>query len=172
MVGRWNYDPAGFSPASVHGSIATMGADRVILYVASDLLWSTRIKSAADALGIPSRPARTLEALRARLSDSPVRALIVDLDAEGAIDLIRAARAADRTGKTPDSPSSHPPEPPAPAPRLHILAFGPHVATALFQQARDAGADEVLARGAFDRRLPEILGGLAGVPPRPGRQDP
>lgn len=127
----------------------------MVLYVASDLLWSTRIKSAADALGIPSRPARTLEALRARLSDSPVRALIVDLEADGAIDLIRAARAPEGVAKTPpDSPSS---QPPAPPPRLRILAFGPHVATGLFQQARDAGADEVLARGAFDRRLHEVL---------------
>ncbi len=132
----------------------------MVLYVASDLLWSTRIKSAADALGIPSRPARTLEALRARLLDSPVRALIVDLEAEGAIDLIIAARAADNTGETPDSPSSQPSEPRAPAPRLHILAFGPHVATALFEQARKAGADEVIARGAFDRRLPDLLRGF------------
>ncbi len=133
----------------------------MILYVASDLLWSTRIKSAADALGIPSRPARTLEALRARLSDSPVRALIVDLEAEGAIDLIRAARVSEGHGIRPDSPSSQPPSEQS-VPRLFILAFGPHVATDLFQQARDAGADKVVARGAFDRRLPEVLRELQG----------
>ena len=38
-----------------------------------------------------------------------------------------------------------------------LLAFGPHVAKQLFQEARDAGADEVLPRGAFDRSLPDIL---------------
>jgi len=48
------------------------------------------------------------------------------------------------------------------APRLRILAFGPHVERALLQQGRDAGADEVLPRGAFDRQLPDILVALAG----------
>jgi len=33
----------------------------------------------------------------------------------------------------------------------------PRVAVDLFEQARAAGADQVLARGAFDRNLPEIL---------------
>ena len=46
--------------------------------------------------------------------------------------------------------------------KIVILAFGPHVAVELFEQARAAGADEVLARGAFDRRLVEILKTLEG----------
>jgi hypothetical protein len=45
---------------------------------------------------------------------------------------------------------------------VRVLAFGPHVAVELFEKARAAGADEVLARGAFDRRLREILAGLNG----------
>jgi hypothetical protein len=67
----------------------------MVLYCAADLLWATRIKSTADALGVPCRPARTVEMLEARLSDSPVRALLVDLEAgENALALIRRLRRA------------------------------------------------------------------------------
>jgi hypothetical protein len=87
--------------------------------------------------------------LRARFADSPVRALIVDLEAPEAIDLIRAARGLSTTPPRPDAPASREP--------VRILAFGPHVAVDRFEAAREAGADEVLARGAFDRRLPDLL---------------
>ncbi|MEX2219762.1 MAG: hypothetical protein WD749_13495 [Phycisphaerales bacterium] len=97
---------------------------------------------------------RSLDMLRARLADCDVRAAIVDLDApDVAIDLIRALR----------DPSG-----PAAGRSVRIVAFGPHIATELFEQARAAGADAVLARGAFDRRLPEILAELAGAADRPG----
>lgn len=123
----------------------------MILYCATDLLWATRIRATADALGIPSRPARTLDMLNARLADSGVRALIVDLDnPEAAMPLITRLR-----GPGADARDR----------RIRIVAFGPHVATAELDAARAAGADTVLARGAFDRRLPEILTDLnAGAP--------
>lgn len=115
----------------------------MIVYEAADLIWATRIKGTADGLGVPCRPVRTVEMLRERLADSDVHALIVDLDApDVAIDLIRAVREHERE---------------AGARRIHVLAFGPHVAKELFQRARDAGADDVLPRGAFDRSLPDIL---------------
>ena len=115
----------------------------MIVYEAADLIWATRIKGTADGLGVPCRPVRSVDMLRDRLNDSDVRALIVDLDApDVAIDLIRFVREHERnTG----------------AERIRVLAFGPHVAKDLFQQARDAGADDVLPRGAFDRSLPDIL---------------
>lgn len=117
----------------------------MIVFHAADLLWATRIKATAEAVGIPARPVRNTEMLAARLADSPVRALIVDLDApDTAIELIRAARA-----------STHPigkelgP--------IRILAFGPHVAVESFQAAKTAGADTLMARGAFNARLADIL---------------
>src|SRR4051812_7901338 len=88
----------------------------MIVFCAADLLWATKIKSTADALGIPCRPVRNLEMLEARLADSPggVKALIVDLEAgEAVLDLIRRAR---------QGPSGGDAKP------LHVLAFGPHVA--------------------------------------------
>ncbi|MEC9373956.1 MAG: hypothetical protein VYC34_08935, partial [Planctomycetota bacterium] len=80
--------------------------------------------------------------------DSDVRALIVDLDApELALDLIRRLREPDR-----DQPPN----------RIRIVAFGPHVARQTLQAARDAGADDVMPRGAFDHNLTDILITLAG----------
>ena len=113
----------------------------MVLYHAADLLWSTRIRAEAEAAGIPARPVRSVEMLRARLLDSPVRGLITDLDdPEVALDLIRHLRG-----------------PGGGAPGVRIAAFGPHVATALLAAAKEAGADAVLARGAFSRRITEVL---------------
>jgi hypothetical protein len=122
----------------------------MVLYCAADLLWATRIKGTADDLGVACRPARNADMLRSRLADSEVRGLIVDLEAgEVALELIRITRSEARTG--PDSAAW----------TGRIVAFGPHVATEAFEAAREAGADAVLARGAFDRRLGEILRELA-----------
>ncbi len=118
---------------------------KMILYCCSDLLWATKVKSTADALGIPCRPARNLEMLAARLSDSPVRALIVDLESgPTAIELIQAVR---------QNPPSQPP--------IRVVAFAPHVEVDAMRSAASAGADSTMTRGAFNSRLPEILKDLA-----------
>lgn len=91
--------------------------------------------------------------LKARLADSPVRALVVDLDApETALELIRALRGDESR------------EPLDPRRSIHILAYGPHVAVEAFENARQAGAQTVLARGAFDRGLDRILTELGAAP--------
>lgn len=119
----------------------------MILYCAADLLWASKIKGTADALGLPCRPARNPDMLAARLGDSPVRSLIVDLEAEHAFALIAAARAADASRTTP----------------VRILAFGPHVMVDALRQAKAQGADTVMARGAFAARLPSILQDLSAA---------
>ena len=115
----------------------------MICFCAADLLWATRIKSTADALGISCRPTRNLEMLEARLVDSPVRSLIVDLESgDAGMSLIRRLRGegVDETAKA-----------------IRIVVFGPHVAAEMFEEAKRAGADVLMARGAFASRLPEIL---------------
>jgi hypothetical protein len=125
----------------------------MILYCAADLIWATRIKSTADGLGIPCRPVRNVEMLKARLADSQVRAVILDLETPGtSLAILRTLRG------TPTEPAMDPDR------KIRTLAFGPHVAAELFEQARAAGADRLLARGAFDRALPEILQDLGGSP--------
>jgi hypothetical protein len=118
----------------------------MLLYAAADLIWATRIKATAEDLGIAARPVRSLEMLQARLadapSDSPVRGLIADLEAPIALELIAHLRHP-AAGATEHA--------------VRILAYGPHIATDRLQQAKAAGADQVLPRGAFDRQLPDIL---------------
>jgi CheY-like chemotaxis protein len=129
----------------------------MILYLAADLLWASKIKATADALGVGCRPVRTMEMLEARLAEAtpqaPVRALLVDLDKpEEALAMIARLRDPARL-KAESSPDN---------PRITIVAWGPHVAKDLLQSARTAGADEVLTRGAFDHHLQDILLKLAG----------
>jgi CheY-like chemotaxis protein len=125
----------------------------VILYAAADLIWATKIKATAEALGLPARPVRTLEMLHARLADCPdARSLMVDLDkGEDGLALIAAVRA--HEAANPASGQGR---------RLRVLAWGPHVAKELLQAARDAGADEVLTRGALEHNMEEVLVKLAG----------
>ncbi len=112
----------------------------MILYLASDLVWATRIKRTAEDAGIACRPVRDIETLDQRLQEGEVRGLIVDLETEErGIEMVRAARAHEQGGS------------------IRILCFGPHVREDLLREAHEAGADGALARGAFDRRLVEIL---------------
>jgi hypothetical protein len=116
----------------------------MLLYAAADLLWASKIKATADALGLPARPVRTLEMLEARLADTPdIAALIVDLDkGDDALALIARLRDARAQGRER---------------AIRILAWGPHVAKDLLQSARDHGANEVLTRGGFDANMDDIL---------------
>lgn len=141
----------------------------MILYLAADLLWASKIKGTADALSIPCRPVRTLEMLEARLAEaagagvqgnttpgasaagegsagasgpsaSPLRAILLDLDkADEALAMIARVRSEERWRG------------------VRVVCFGPHVLKELFQRARDAGADEVMPRGSLDARLDEVL---------------
>ena len=115
----------------------------MVLYVASDLLWASRIKSTGEAAGVPCRPVRNLEMLEARLGDSPVRALVVDLEAgETGLSMITRLRAPSASDR---------------ARAVRIVAFGPHVDVGAMQAAKAAGADTVMTRGAFNSRLVEVL---------------
>lgn len=127
----------------------------MILYSAADLLWATRIKSTADAIGVPCRPVRDRAMLEARLADSDVRGVLLDLEApDRAWELLSLLR----------GPAALPG-----AERVaRVVCWGPHVATDLFARSRDLGADAVLTRGAFSNQLPDLLMSLhAGEGPRP-----
>lgn len=115
----------------------------MLLYHSADLLWASKIRSVADALGLAARPVRTLEMLEARLADSPVAALCVDLDApDVALALIDRLRGEAATASQRG---------------IRVLAYGPHVAVDALQQARERGASRVMTRGAFDRTMAEVI---------------
>lgn len=119
----------------------------MILYFATDLLWASKIKGVADALGLPCRPVRTVEMLEARLADTEPTAILLDLTTpETAMGLIARLRD-DRAGQKERA--------------IRVIAFGPHVEKDALQAARNAGADEVLTRGALDHHMEEILLKLA-----------
>lgn len=142
----------------------------MILYLAADLLWASKIKATADALGLPCRPVRNMDMLEARLADSPVKALIVDLDvAEMSLAMIGRVKGtghrASGIGEESSAGASvsndgqrSMPEVSAP---IRVLAFGPHIEKNTLQAARDAGADDVLTRGAFDHHMDSVLTKLA-----------
>ena len=117
----------------------------MIVYCTTDLIFATRIRSTADAMGAVTRPARDAEKLDARLDrvedgkpNDPVRLALIDLEmGEDGLRLIERCKA-------------HPQAPP-------VVAFGSHVATELLKRARDCGADEVMPRSVFVQKLQPML---------------
>jgi len=130
----------------------------MILLYATDLIFTTRIRAEATAAGASVQVARGVESLRSKLqalsgaggvTGSPppsvgdsrtlpgtAALVIVDLDADAALDAVRAAA---------ECPT-----------RPRVVAFVSHVRADLASSARDAGAGAVLARSEFVRRLPEL----------------
>ena len=121
----------------------------MIVICCQDLIFATRIRSAAEDLDLSSRPARDQAMLQARLDQTPdgklnepVTGVVVDLAMDEALERIAQARAHD--------------------PQLPIVAFGSHVERDRLAAAQKAGADEVLPRSAFVARLPHLLQSLGG----------
>lgn len=71
-------------------------------------------------------------------ANEPITLLLIDLDiGESALTLIEQARAHDA--------------------ELPIIAWGPHVAVDLLKAAGKAGASDVMTRGSFTAKLPDIV---------------
>jgi len=117
----------------------------MIVYCCSDLIFATKIRSTAEALGVTSRPARDADALQKRLeqvpdgkANDPVTGVFVDMELDDdALALIRQVKTHDAA--------------------IPVIAFGSHVAIDQLQAARQAGADEVMARSQFTANLAYLL---------------
>jgi DNA-binding NarL/FixJ family response regulator len=116
-----------------------------ILAIIPDLIFSTKVFSTARALQVEIVGARTAEVIAQRLEAEPIELVIVDLNAE-TLDPIAAIRQIKGHAKAPK-----------------VLAFLSHVQVELGQQAREAGADQVMARSGFVVALPGIVAGYAGA---------
>jgi DNA-binding NarL/FixJ family response regulator len=116
-----------------------------VLAAVDDLLFSSKIRAAAEPLGVSVTFARTPDAVFTAAQSTPARLVIVDLDSQRLqpMDVIATLKAA--------------------MPSVPIVGFVSHVRTDRIEAARAAGADEVLARSAFTARLTEILS--AAAPP-------
>ena len=113
----------------------------MILAVLDDLMFTSKIKTAATGLGVAVAFARSAAAARATMAENAPSLVILDLN---------NARA-DPLGLVASMKSN-----PALA-AIPTVGFVSHVHADLIQAARDAGVGEVMARSAFAAQLPQIL---------------
>jgi PleD family two-component response regulator len=113
----------------------------MVLAVLDDLMFSSKIKTAAGQLGVPVAFARTSASALAEMRRAPPSVVILDLNNTRTDPLgMIAAMRADPALAT-----------------VRTVGFVSHVDTALIDAARQAGITEVLARSAFTAQLAEIL---------------
>lgn len=92
-------------------------------------------------------PIAKFESAVARMQDAKeLTAVLVDLNSAQAPDLIRRLK----TGPDPG--------------RFFVIGFVSHVASDLISAAREAGCDQVMARSAFTKQLPDLLRQLVAQP--------
>lgn len=124
------------------------GEAGVVVAYAADLMFGSRIRGAAQQAGVRlelvPRPDALVEACRT----AGARLVLVDLDRRSAdvLDAVRALKADDDVARIP------------------LVAFVSHVDAGRIAEARAAGADRVLARSAFVRELPKLLGEAGAEP--------
>jgi PleD family two-component response regulator len=113
----------------------------VILAILDDLMFTSKIKTAATHLGVPIAFARSADAALAEMRKSVPSLVIFDLnslrtDPLGTVGAMKSDPALST---------------------IRTLGFASHVQTDVIDAARKAGVDEVLPRSAFTMRLGEIL---------------
>jgi CheY-like chemotaxis protein len=113
----------------------------MILVVADDLLFRSKISTAAKAAGVVVRAATTPDAAVERAREDKPTLVLIDLDGgrPGPFEVLA------RFAEDPELSS------------LQTLGFVSHVHANLVQRARALGIGQVMARGAFAAALPEIL---------------
>jgi CheY-like chemotaxis protein len=110
-----------------------------VVALVDDLMFLSRIREAAKAVGLEVRTARGLPELLAACREAP-GLIVVDLDRPRLP--LAEALAALRSE----------------APAVPVVGFVSHVHAERAQAAREAGCTRVLARSAFVKELPSLLG--------------
>lgn len=113
----------------------------MIVVGVDDLMFSSRISTAAKGLGVEITFARSAEAIVAAVKATSARLVILDLNSQRVqpLEAVAALKA----------------DPALAA--VRTVGFVSHVQADLIAQARDAGVDQVLARSAFVTQLPDLL---------------
>lgn len=121
----------------------------MVLVIADDLLFRSKISTAAKALGVVVGAATTVEAALQRAKSDHPTLVLLDLDSARTqpFEVLR------RFAEDPELSG------------LQTLGFVSHVHADLVQQARKLGIGTVVARGAFAATLPEILAPHADAGP-------
>ena len=115
----------------------------MIIVAVDDLMFASRIASAAKALGVEIAFARSPEAIVEAVRTKAPRLVILDLNSVKVrpLEAIAALKANPALAAVP------------------TLGFVSHVQTELIGAARQAGVDQVMARSAFVTQLPQLLQG-------------
>jgi PleD family two-component response regulator len=115
----------------------------VIIVAVDDLMFASRISSAAKALGVDIVFARSPEAIVEAVRTRAPRLVILDLNSVKVrpLEAVAALRADATLAAVP------------------TVGFVSHVQTELIAAAREAGVGQVLARSAFVTQLPQLLQG-------------
>lgn len=113
----------------------------MILVAVDDLMFSSRISTAAKAAGTTIRFARSLEAVLDVARETIPSLVILDLNSVRLkpLEIVGAIKQDPALAGVP------------------TLGFVSHVDTATIEAAREAGLDRVLARSAFVQQLPALL---------------
>jgi CheY-like chemotaxis protein len=116
---------------------------RVVIVAVDDLMFASRISSAAKALGVPIAFARSPDAVVEAVRTKAPRLVIFDLNSQKIRPLEAVARLKGDAALA----------------AVPTVGFVSHVQTDLIAEARQAGVDQVLARSAFVTQLPQLLQG-------------
>ena len=112
----------------------------MILYACDDLIWASRIRAAAEAVGLRPLRVRDPDALASHLETPGLRGILIDLaDMQTARPLLARLHADDKHAAIP------------------IVAFGPHVDAESLNEAKRLGSGQVFTRAAMQKKLPEVL---------------
>ena len=113
----------------------------MVLCVIDDLLFSVKISTAAKSLGVEVYFERKADEVMARIREQHPQLVIFDLNSA-------KLRPLEAIAQMKADPSLQ---------DVRTIGYASHVQTETIKAARQAGADQVLARSAFVERLPEIL---------------
>ena len=129
----------------------------MVVAVVDDLLFSSKIRAVAAAAGESVAFVRNPDSVAAAVREHRPRLIIIDLDRDTLrpTETIAAIRSLTAPSDTQQEPSA------AGIPR--IVGFGAHVNVERLRAARDAGADDALARSAFVAMLPALLTPVAAA---------
>ena len=113
----------------------------MVLAMVDDLMFASKIKTAASQLGVAVTFARSSAAALAAMKDSAPALVILDLY-NPRTDPLGTVAAMKRDPATAS---------------IRTVGYASHVQVDVIDAAREAGVDEVMARSAFTSKLAEIL---------------
>lgn len=115
-----------------------------VLFLSGDLIFASRVRSAAEAAGLDFQlagkiPAETAPTAGAGSPAADIAWIIIDLATRSGIVSEAVSTARQRY------------------PEARLLAYAPHVQIARLKAARDAGVPTVVTRGQFDAKLGDLF---------------